>query len=101
MTREQQDMAIADFEKYMRFTLQHKQGFTLENFIFFATSLINFYQGSNLIGEADRIDIALILSRSFNAGISNRITNDDLHEIVHLIISDSTIDYSILNPIFG
>ncbi len=101
MTRQQRDMAISDFEKYMRFALQHKQGFTLEKFVTFAISLINFYQGSNLISEGDRGDIALIISQSFNAGIGNRISSDDLKEIAELIISDSTIDYSVLNPIFG
>ncbi|GHE23268.1 hypothetical protein [Sphingobacterium griseoflavum] len=101
MTPQQRDMAIGDFEKYMRYAVKQNEGFTLENFIFFSTSLINFYQGSDLISHADRRDIALILSQSFNAGLGNRITPDDLHEIAQLIISDSSIDYSVLNPIFG
>lgn len=100
MTGKQKEMIVQDFEKYMRYTLQHNMPFTLERFATFATSLINFYQGSDLIPPIARKETALILSRSFNAGIGNRITRDDLEQIANLIISDSTIDYSVLNPIF-
>lgn len=100
MTTQQKEMIIQDFEKYMRYVLQHDPPFNLEGFVAFATSLVNFYSGSNLISSTERIETALILSRSFNAGTGNRITNEDLHQIAELIISDSTIDYSILNPIF-
>ncbi|TDS17336.1 hypothetical protein [Sphingobacterium paludis] len=101
MTVHQRDMAIQDFEKFMRNAIQHEQGFSFDIFISFSTSLINFYQGSNLIKESERKDTALILSQAFNAGMGNRITADDLDEISTLIISDRTIDYSILNPIFA
>lgn len=100
MITQQEEMIVRDFEKYMRYTLQHNTPFTLESFVTFATSLINFYNGSNLISSIERKETALILGRSFNAGIGNRITPEDLHQIAELIISDSTIDYSILNPIF-
>lgn len=101
MTVQQKKMIIQDFEKYMRYTLQRNIPFTLENFAAFATSLVNFYSGSNLISTAERRETALILSSSFNAGIGNRIPQEDLGQIADLIISDSTIDYSILNPIFS
>lgn len=94
-------MAIQDFEKFMRHAIQHEHGFSFDIFVSFSTSLINFYQGSNLIKESERKDTALILSQAFNAGMGNRITADDLEEISTLIISDRTIDYSILNPIFA
>lgn len=100
MTAQQEEMIVQDFEKYMRYTLQRHTPFTLEGFVTFATSLINFYNGSNLISSNERKETALILSRSFNAGIGNRINQEDLHQIAELIISDATIDYSILNPIF-
>lgn len=101
MTRQQKEMIVQDFEKYMQFTLQHNIPFTLENFAAFATSLVNFYKGSNLISTTERRETALLLSSSFNAGMGNRITPEDINEIADLIISDTTIDYSILNPIFS
>jgi len=100
MMTHQEEMIVQDFEKYMRYILQRNTPFTLENFVVFATSLVNFYKGSNLISSAERKETALLLTHSFNAGIGNRITPEDLHQIAELIISDSTIDYSILNPIF-
>ncbi len=101
MTVQQKEMIVQDFEKYMQYTSQYKLPFTLERFATFATSLVNFYAGSNLISTGERKETALLLSRSFNAGIGNRITHEDLDQIADLIISDSTIDYSILNPIFS
>ncbi|PRD47135.1 hypothetical protein [Sphingobacterium haloxyli] len=101
MTLQQNEMIVQDFEKYMRDTLQRNIPFTLENFTAFATSLINFYGGSNLISTSERREAALVLVRSFNAGVGNRITQEDLGQIADLIISDSTIDYSLLNPIFS
>ncbi|MCY4780493.1 hypothetical protein ORI89_12590 [Sphingobacterium sp. UT-1RO-CII-1] len=100
MTDTQHAMIIGDFEKYMRHILASQHAFSLESFVTFSSSLVNFYQGSNLITESERIETALILSRSFNAGMSNRITTDDLNSIAELIISDLSIDYSVLNPIF-
>lgn len=100
MTVQQKEMIVRDFEKYMQHTSQCNIPFTLERFAAFATSLINFYNGSNLISILERKETALLLSNSFNAGMGNRITQEDLNQIADLIISDSTIDYSILNPIF-
>lgn len=99
MTTQQQEMIIRDFEKYMHYTTQYNIPFTLERFVTFATSLVNFYSGSSLI--TDRKESALLLSRSFNKGIGNRITQEDLDQIADLIISDPTVDYSILNLIFS
>ncbi|PRD56369.1 hypothetical protein [Sphingobacterium gobiense] len=101
MTLQQKQMIVQDFEKYMRYTLQRNIPFTLESFAAFATSLINFYGGSNLIATSERREAALILVGSFNAGVGNRITQEDLNQIADLIVSESTIDYSILNPIFS
>ena len=101
MTRQQNEMIVQDFEKYMRHTLQHNIPFTLESFAAFATSLVNFYQGSKLISITERRETALLLSNSFNAGMGNQIAPQDINQIVDLIISDSTINYSTLNPIFS
>jgi len=101
MIAQQKDMAIHDFEKFMRYAIQYEQGLSFEIFVSFSTSLINFYQGSDLIKEAERNEIASILSHAFNAGMGNRISDEDLEEISALIISDRTIDYSVLNPIFA
>lgn len=94
-------MIVQDFDKFMRYTLNQKAPFTLEKFVLFATSLVNFYHGSNLIAATEKKDTALALSTAFNAGIGNQITEEDLHQIADIIISDFTIDYSILNPIFA
>lgn len=101
MTAQQKEMIIGDFERYMRYTIQEKIAFTLDKFIALATSLVNFYEGSDLIATAEREDAALLLSQAFNAGIGNRISNDDLLEITGLIISETTLDYSMLNIIFA
>ncbi|WDF69982.1 hypothetical protein PQ465_06295 [Sphingobacterium oryzagri] len=101
MTAQQKKMVIGDFEKYMRFAVQQQQGFTLENFVSFATALVNFYAGSALITVEERSETATILLTAFNSGIGNQIDAQDLQQLTDLIISDSTIDYSILSPIFG
>lgn len=100
MTTELQKMMVQDFEKYMRYLSQNRIPFTLETFVTFATSLVNFYSGSQLITPSERKDAALVLSGSFNAGIRNQITKEDLDQIAEMIISDPTLDYSILSPIF-
>ncbi|SMG29406.1 hypothetical protein [Sphingobacterium psychroaquaticum] len=101
MTTQQQEMIIGDFERYMRYLTQQQEVFTFDKFIALATSLVNFYEGSNLITIPERVETASLLLKAFNAGIGNRITDSDLTEIAHLIISETTIDYSILNIIFA
>ncbi|HLS96389.1 hypothetical protein BC792_102250 [Sphingobacterium allocomposti] len=101
MTAQQREMIVGDFERYMRYIQSQNRAFTLADFVTFATSLINFYSGSQLIDTAERKDTALILSSSFNKGLGNRITEDDIGQISELIISDPTLDYSILSPIFA
>lgn len=101
MTAQQKNMIIGDFEKYMRFAVQQPQGFTLDNFVSFASSLISFYQGSSLITNEERLAAAQFLVNAFNAGIGNQINADDSSQIADLIISDNKVDYSILSPIFA
>src|SRR5690606_40568177 len=66
MTAQQREMIVGDFERYMRYIQSQNRAFTLADFVTFATSLINFYSGSQLIDTAERKDTALILSSSFN-----------------------------------
>lgn len=94
-------MIVNDFEKFMRYALQQTTPYTIDTFITYSTSLVNFYTGSKLITTAERQQVALELTKRFNAGVGNIITTEDLMEIANLIISDPTLDYSILNPIFG
>ena|SRR5690606_15005361 len=101
MTNEQKKMVVGDFEKFMQHILHQGNEFTLEMFIKFGTSLVNFYTGSQLITSIDRKPTGLLLVTCFNKGIGNRISDKDLDEISDFIISDSSLDYSILNPIFG
>ncbi|NGM63769.1 hypothetical protein [Sphingobacterium sp. SGR-19] len=101
MTVRQKEMIVQDFEKYMRHVVRSSTPFTVVNFAAFATSLVNFYNGSNLISTNDRKEAALLLSNCFNSGMGNRITQEDLNQIADLIVSEFTVDYSILNPIFS
>lgn len=100
MTNEMKKMIVSDFEKLMRYTVQQNILFTIDTFITYSVSLVNFYTGSKLITEQERYMTAMQLTERFNAGIGNRITDKDLQEIANLITSDPTLDYSILNPIF-
>ena len=102
MTAQQKEMIIGDFEKFMQYTLKRRTSFTLETFVSFATSLVNFYKGSNLISNEDRQDTSLLLCQCYNAGVGNQIATEDLIQIAELIYSDqSTLDYSIINSIFS
>ena len=101
MTTQQQEMIIGDFERYMRYCSQQKIPFTLEKFIALATTLVNFYEGTDLIRTAEREDAAFLLLQAFNAGIGNRISPNDLTALTTLIISETTLDYSLLNIIFA
>lgn len=94
-------MIIGDFERYMRYAIQQPSPFTLEKFISAATTMVNFYESSQLITIPERADTALLLTQAFNAGIANQITAEDLLEISEIIILDTTIDYSILSIIFA
>lgn len=101
MTAQQKEMIIGDFERYMRHAIAQEAPFTLDKFISTATTLVNFYEGSQLITIAEREDAALLLVQAFNAGIANRISPEDLLEISRIIILETTIDYSILSIIFA
>ncbi len=94
-------MIIGDFERFMRYATTAETPFTLDKFIHAATSMVNFYESSQLITIPERADAALLLAQAFNAGIANRISAEDLLEIVEIIISATTIDYSILSIIFA
>ena len=94
-------MIVQDFEKFMHYTLKQNKPFTLENFAAFASSLVHFYKGSNLIMLSERTEAAQLLCRSFNAGMGNRIAKEDIDQLVDWITTDTAIDYNLLQPIFN
>ena len=93
---------MGDFEKYMQYILQLNAPFTLEAFVAFSTSLVNFYTGSQLIATSERNESALFLCRLFNAGLGNQINEEDLKQISALIVADQgSLDYTLLQPVFS
>lgn len=89
-----------DFEKYMRHCMQGKGQFTLLDFVAFASTLINFTNDASK-NNNERQPIAYYLLDLYNAGIGNRITKDDLNELVVLILSDPNIDFEIVSFLYG
>lgn len=98
MNEEEKKQLRSDFEKYMRQQMREKKNFTLEDFVSFSSSLINFsFSSYNQAEKEKRTDYLLGL---FNAGIGNRITKDDQIEIRNLILSDPHIDFQIINFLY-
>lgn len=99
MNEEEKKQLRSDFEKYMRQQIREKKNFTLENFVSFASSLINFsFSPYNQEEKEKRADYLLSL---FNAGMNNQITKDDQIEIRALILSDPNIDFQIIDFLYG
>ena len=98
MNEEEKKQLRSDFEKYMRQQIREKKNFTLENFVSFASSLINFsFSSYNQEEKEKRADYLLSL---FNAGMNNQITKDDQIEIRALILSDPNIDFQIIDFLY-
>lgn len=101
LEQQKRDTIRGDFEKYMRYVLDNRIDFNLEVLVSFASSLINFYAGSNIIDHAEKNDAALYIVQLFNGGLSQKISEEDIDKLKDLILEDQTIDYQLLSPVFS
>ncbi|WP_103907512.1 hypothetical protein [Sphingobacterium lactis] len=101
LTKEQHSMITGDFEKFFKSLQAQNQPFTFEVFGEFAASILNFYVGSGLILLADKLEGAELLVKSFNAGLGNVITSADQKEIAVSVAQDPTLNYQLIQSIFG
>lgn len=95
-----QNLIKQDFEKFMRHRMRSPQGFSLETFVDFGVSLLNFYLGSSLLVRSEKTAAALYLCTLFNGGLKQKIPAEDLQKIADMIVEDQTLDYQMLTPIF-
>ncbi|HLQ99428.1 MAG TPA: hypothetical protein VK102_03560 [Sphingobacterium sp.] len=89
-----------DFEKYMRYCLQTKSNFSLEDFASFASTIINFSSSDKSGINQDKENKSDYLLQLYNAGLRNRITKEDLQELKTIILSDPGIDFEIINLLY-
>lgn len=90
----------SDFEKMMRHSLQKSGEFGFYIFGDYAVSVLNFYVGSSILLPEDKHEAALFLANLYNAGVRNRISQKDLHEIAEVVAGDPTLNYQVIAPIF-
>lgn len=94
-------MIQGDFEKFFKSIQKQNRTFDFELFGLYGASILNFYVGSSLITNQQKSEASQHLCTLFNAGLGNIITKDDLVEISTTLVKDPTIDYSIINLVFG
>lgn len=100
MKDENKKQLRVDFEKYMRYCLQTKSNFSLEDFVSFASTIINFSSSDISSTKQDKEGKSDYLLQLYNAGLRNRITKEDLQEIKAVILSDPGIDFEIINLLY-
>jgi len=98
MTKEQ--FLKADFDKFLRYTKIQKNPFTFALFVDFASSLLNFYVGSNSISNNEKETAALFLIKCYNEGLPRPMDQEDISTLSELILQSSLLDYALLAPIF-
>lgn len=101
LEQKKRDTIRADFEKYMRHVLDVRIDFNLETLVSFASSLVNFYAGSNVIGHTEKSDAALYIVQLFNGGLQQKISEEDIEKLKDLVLEDQSIDYQLLAPVFS
>src|SRR5690606_41969446 len=74
-----------DFEKYMLQFFAKYQRFSLEDFGTFAVSILNYNVNNHRIDKKLKEEYAYFLISLYNKGIGNRITEEHLREIAHVI----------------
>ncbi|MFZ4260598.1 hypothetical protein ACFRAE_01040 [Sphingobacterium sp. HJSM2_6] len=97
----QKKMIQDDFEKFILDLKSKNRPLDFELFTKFSSSLLNFYMGSNLLLPVDKLEATKLLCRLFNAGFKNSITNADIQQLEQFILQDPSLDYSLLQPVFG
>lgn len=90
-----------DFEKYMLSFYNEFKRFSLEDFGLFATTVVNYYINNKAIPLENRQDAAYFLTSLYNKGIGSRITEEHLQQISKAIASDFTIDFTVVQRVFG
>lgn len=90
-----------DFERYMIQFLARHQRFTFEDFGNFAVTLLNYNVNNHIIDLKLKKQYAYFLTSLYNKGIGNRITEEDLQEIAHVIATDHRVDFNIINELYG
>lgn len=91
----------SDFEKYMlSFYAKHNR-FSLEDFGAFATTVLNFNVQNHRIDPKIKQEYAYYLTTLYNKGIGNRITEEHLQSISSVIASDTTVDYAVIQELYG
>lgn len=90
-----------DFEKFLK--ALHLKGGNLDFSLFgiYSGSILNFYVGSSVIAIEDKQEAALQLCDLFNAGLGKVISKADLKEMASAISQDTTLDYAVIQPVFG
>lgn len=90
-----------DFEKFLNSLQQKGSNLDFSLFGIYAGSILNFYVGSAVIAVEDKQEAALQLCHLFNAGLGRVISKSDLKEMAEAISQDTTLDYSVIQPVFG
>lgn len=90
-----------DFEKFLNSLQQKGSNLDFSLFGIYAGSILNFYVGSAIIAVEDKQEAALQLCHLFNAGLGRAISKSDLKEMAEAISQDTTLDYSVIQPVFG
>jgi len=97
----QKNMLQDDFEKFLKALQQKGSNLDFSLFGIYAGSILNFYVGSAVIAVEDKQEAALQLCHLFNAGLGRVISKSDLKEMAEAISQDTTLDYSVIQPVFG
>ena len=98
---ETSNLLARDFEKYMlMFYTKHKR-FTLEDFGSFASTVLNFSVQNQQINSGLKKEYAYFLTTLYNKGMGNRIIEEHLQVIAQAIAADSSIDFSIIQDLYG
>lgn len=90
-----------DFEKFLKALKQKGSNLDFSLFGIYTGSILNFYVGSAVIAVEDKQEAALQLCHLFNAGLGRVISKSDLKEMAEAISQDTTLDYSVIQPVFG
>lgn len=90
-----------DFEQYMIKFYTKFQRFSIEDFGKFASSVLNYNVQNHLIDPRIKKEYAYFLTTLYNKGIGNRITEEHLQLIAQAIAVDSTVDFSVIQELFG
>lgn len=101
MNIEIQQQLGKDFETYMfKFYNEYKR-FDIQDFSSFSSTLLNYYVNNRVIDISDKKETAYYLTTLFNKGMGNRILEEHLQLIAHTIISDYSVDFTVVQRLFG